>query len=153
MLKKLLHLGDIMKIMRYFYLCLFFFSLPTGLFSEHYQDENEQLAIQTIYLTHGIISQAPELIKWQDGDKIYLDERRIKKKNRGGYVCLNNETEVYLPTIFSDEQGIFTSTSKDFLKKPFIFICNECNFKWDGGVFTMRCPECRSKDISNIPNG
>ena len=95
-----------MSIIRFCYFCLLFFSLSKSFGSE------KDLATQTMYLTRGIISHSPELIKWQNGDRIYLDERCVTKKNMGGFVHVDADTKVYLPIIFTDEHGIFTSISK-----------------------------------------
>ncbi|MDN3506906.1 MAG: hypothetical protein P0S96_06725 [Simkaniaceae bacterium] len=133
-----------MSINRFCFFCLLLLSLSSG-----FAREND-LATKTMCLTRGIISHSPELIKCQQGDRIYLDEARVAPKNLGGFVLIDEDTTVYLPILFTDDLGIFTSASKDFWEKPVHQICNDCNHQWQGGVFSFRCPVCRSKNISNI---
>ncbi|NGX45254.1 MAG: hypothetical protein K940chlam2_00399 [Chlamydiae bacterium] len=119
------------------------------------RQKNEHQISQTIYLTHGIISRSPEIIKWQNGDKIYIKEQFVKKKmddGLGGMIHIDSENQFYLPLVLFDECGYFTSVSRDFWDKPFHQICNSCKHEWQAGLFGSKCPKCRSTNISNIPS-
>lgn len=53
--------------------------LNTHLFGQKVDlQQFEQKISQTIYLTHGIMAQSPEIIKFQDAEKIYIDEQFVE---------------------------------------------------------------------------
>ncbi|NGX60523.1 MAG: hypothetical protein KR126chlam3_01699 [Chlamydiae bacterium] len=144
-----------MKNLCFLFVLLFLFSQEQIFGLSFDQQNTDQQISQTIYLTHGIISCSPEIIKWKDGDKIYIKEEFVAKQKDdglGGVIHIDSENQLFLPLILSDEYGYFTSVSRDFWDKPFHQICNKCQFEWEGGVFATRCPSCGSRDISNIPS-
>lgn len=141
-----------MRFCNFVLICsLFIISDIYGSFS--YTNEEWEYILNSIEFSHRIISQSPELIKHREEERIYLEDRRICPELFGAYAFLENGEEVYLPLVFNDESGVFFFRSLHFFaKKPFKFVCNDCRYEWEGGVFTTRCPSCRSKDISNVLN-
>lgn len=137
----------------HFFLAIAILILQPKIFAlESVHQKNDKIS-QTIYLTHGIISCSPEIIKWQHGDRIYFKDQVVEKNQEdglGGTIHIDVENQLYIPLILSDADGFFTSVSWDFWNKPFHQICNKCLYEWEGGLFALRCPKCRSTDISNI---
>lgn len=132
-----------------------FITTSLNLFSiqQNAQLEND-LMEKHLHLINDIITRSPKAIKFSEADKTYLYSNRLDFDDKGYYILLDNGDIVSTNLLFTDNQGTFLpKTSHFFEKKPFKCICNSCKYEWEGGVFTTRCPQCRSKDIStNIPN-
>ncbi len=131
---------------------LLFWSASTALFSHNSHDE---AIVECAEYLQIILAEAPEIIKKYDSDKFYLDESRIISNNEEISFIKTNKKDIPLhrSLIFSDHNGKYLSYSKEILaKKMFKHVCNDCDFEWEGGAFTFRCPNCRSTDISNVPN-
>ena len=64
------------------------------------------------------MAQSPEIIKSQDGEKVYIDEQFVEKNDDlGGMIHIDSENQVYLPLLLSDEFGYYTSTLREFWSK------------------------------------
>lgn len=109
---------------------------------------------QFFQICNQIVTESPNIIKQRQNQKLYIDENRIHQVAKGAYLLLDNGESAYLPYLLTDILGPYLPASyEQIAKKPFKCICNDCHFEWEGGVFTMRCPNCNSRNIQqNVPN-
>lgn len=100
------------------------------------------------------MAQSPEIIKFQDAEKIYIDEQFVEKDedNLGGMIHIDSENHVYLPLLLSDEIGYFTSILRELWFKAFHQRCNKCMYEWEAKWYEYECPRCGSRDYSNVPS-
>lgn len=116
---------------------------------------DEERIFQVLEMSYAISEKSPEIIKDQDPDKFYLKNSRISPTEQGAYLLLDNGQQIHLPLgfVFYDHEGYFLPASHEILtKKPFKNVCLDCEYEWEGGVFTFRCPKCHSFNIVNVPS-
>ncbi len=110
---------------------------------------------QSFQYAERVISFFPEVVKTSGDGKVYLDERRIIPTDHASCMLMGNEMTILMPLslLSIDSSGSYLSVSADYIaKKPFKNVCNRCNYEWEGGAFTWRCPNCNSTDIRNVLN-
>lgn len=137
-----------------FWLCALF--AKTHIFGQEANlQKHEQKISQTIYLTHGIMTHSPEIIKSRRGAKIYIQEQFVTREHDnelGAMLHVDCEHQVYIPLLLSDELGYYTSVLREFWAKMFHQKCNECGYEWEASWCEFTCPQCGSSDFSNVPN-
>ena len=134
--------------------CSLLFSV-LGFGNSEMRQSHEQNISQTICLTYGILTQAPEIIKFESGEKIYIRDEAVHKDSGGdlgGFVDLDRENHVYLPYLLSDHLGFYTSVLRNFWSKAFYQRCNNCHHEWEAKWHEFKCPRCQSSDFSNVPS-
>lgn len=129
----------------FLFLFLTIFSLTVSLFSEKTQSDH-------ISASHAILEHAPESIYLIIDDKLYIDENYLFEGMDNLCIGLSSGESIKLPTPLQDSLETYLVTGPTFGKKLFINICNKCEYAWEGGVFTFRCPECGSTDFRTVPN-
>ena len=110
--------------------------------------------ILSVLLSFPIIngfSQNIQLEEWNIEEKLYIDERNICLTKSGVFLD-TEEGLISLEQVFLDEFGYYVMSSQSCEKKMFKCVCNECRFEWEGGVFTIRCPNCGSKNFRVVLN-
>lgn len=134
--------------------CSLLFSV-SGFGNAQMRQSHEQNISQTICLTYGILAQAPEIIKCEFGEKIYIRDESVHRGSEddlGGFVDLDEVNHVYLPYLLSDHLGFYTSICRCFWNKVFHQRCNKCHFEWEARWHEFKCPRCGSSDFSNVPS-
>ena len=140
-----------MNFKRFF---VFFFLLITSLASLFGNDFQNKVITDSIQYLKKIVAEAPEIIKDQIEDKVYLEENRVYSTEENRCFLLGNEQNfpIHPFLIFFDNYGPYLSFSRELVaEKLFKNVCYNCKHEWEGG-FALRCPNYGSKNIGNKPN-
>lgn len=125
--------------------CLGFLAMSLSLFGQ----TSQTLLLKHLDASHDILVNAPHVIEECVEGKLYLNESAIYDSF---YLDLEDGRTLSLPERLQDSQGSYLVSHSSVAKKPFKLICNKCNHEWEGGVFTVYCPKCGSRDWRIVRN-
>lgn len=110
-------------------------------------------------VVESILDCAPESVDSIRQNKIYFDTGKTYQICDQWFLETDYYGDLFLPGAVHDDEGVSISLANNphdvkpkRKKKLFKLVCNSCLHEWEGGVFTIRCPKCRSKDFSIVPN-